>query len=368
MPHLPDDSEADPVGETKPTLPAITRGAAPDRRMLPTERYVEAIRAGDRVLLSQAITLVESRRADHLERAEEIVNGCLPYAGRSVRVGVTGVPGVGKSTFIEALGTLLTGRGRRVAVLAVDPSSRRSHGSILGDKTRMERLAADPNAYIRPSPTSGSLGGVTRTTRETIVLCEAAGYDVVIVETVGVGQSEIAVHGLVDFFLLLALTGAGDDLQGMKRGIMEMVDAIAVTKADGANAAPARRARSLFEQALALFPPGPAGWKPPVHACSALSGDGIDEIWATVEEHQRLMKAAGAFDARRREQARQGMIDTIERMLLDDFYGDAGVRRLLPGARQALEERTVSPSAAARRLLRAYRGGDADGTSAGDLT
>lgn len=313
------------------------------------------LRGGDRIALSRAITLVESTRPDHREQAQEIIDRCLPHAGDSIRVGVTGVPGVGKSTFIEALGTRLTEVGQRLAVLAIDPTSERSRGSILGDKTRMERLAADENAFIRPSPTAGTLGGVARKTRETIFLCEAAGYETIFVETVGVGQAEITVHSMVDFFLLLALTGAGDELQGIKRGIVEMADAIAITKADGDNKEKAENTRMAYERALQLFPPTESGWQPVVHTCSALTGDGIEAVWETIESYEKRARETGFFDQRRQEQARHWMHQTIEHRLREEFLSNKAVQEVLSEIEAQVIDGTLSSFAAAEKLLSLYR-------------
>ncbi|MEY2629725.1 MAG: GTPase ArgK, partial [Bacteroidota bacterium] len=260
---------------------------------------VNGILAGDISALSRAITLVESTNPSHLAKANDIISACLPHANQSVRIGITGVPGVGKSTFIEAFGKYLTGLGKKVAVLAVDPSSSISHGSILGDKTRMEELVKDPNAFIRPSASGETLGGVARKTRETIILCEAAGFDTIIIETVGVGQSETAVHSMVDFFLLLKIAGAGDELQGIKRGIMEMADAIVINKADGDNIAKAKLAKTEFNRALHLFPAKRSGWVPKVTTCSAYEKTGIDEVWQLISSYFELVKANHYFEEKR---------------------------------------------------------------------
>lgn len=262
----------------------------------------EQVRAGNRVALARAITLIESRKPAHRPQARQLLTVLNDAAGRSHRIGITGVPGVGKSTLIDSLGSFLTAQGHRVAVLAVDPSSSRSGGAILGDKTRMARLAADPNAFIRPSPSSGTLGGVARTTRETILLCEAAGFDIVLVETVGVGQSEITVAGMVDFFLVLMLAGGGDELQGIKKGVMELADMIAITKADAGNEGPARAAAADYKAALRILTPASATWKPPVVTISAREGRGLDELWANVTRHRAALEAAGEFEAKRRDQ------------------------------------------------------------------
>src|SRR6056297_66269 len=265
-------------------------------RSLTLQDYVEGIRNGNRTILSRAITLIESTKAEHQDLAQDIIEQCLPETGESIRIGITGVPGVGKSTFIETLGNYIIGKERKLAVLAIDPSSTRTRGSILGDKTRMETLANNDQAFIRPSPTGGSLGGVARKTRETIYLCEAAGYDTIFIETVGVGQSETAVHSMVDFFLLLMLAGAGDELQGIKRGIMEMADTIAINKADGENIPKANLAKKEFENALHLFPVPPSGWPPKVLTCSAMKNNGIAEIWGEVQNYLSLTSENGFFD------------------------------------------------------------------------
>jgi GTPase len=318
---------------------------------LTLDGYVAGVLAGDRTVLGRAITLVESERQDHQELAQELLGRLLPETGRGYRVGITGVPGVGKSTFIEVLGTRLTAAGHRVAVLAVDPTSSVSRGSILGDKTRMERLARDPLAFIRPSPTGGSLGGVGRKTRETILVCEAAGFDVVLVETVGVGQSETLVAQMVDFFMLLMLPGAGDELQGIKRGIMELADLVAITKADGANAARAMEAQRQFAAALRLLTPHGAPWQPAVLSCSALEGTGIEELWAKVEEHRGALEARGELQARRREQRVRWMWSMVEDGLLGLLRNRPGLAALAPDLETAVAAGTLTPTAAARRLL-----------------
>ena len=317
--------------------------------------YVSGIRAGDRVVLSKAITLLESTRPDHRDTARSIVEACLPESGDSIRVAVTGVPGVGKSTFIEALGQRLVAEGHRLAVLTVDPSSERSKGSILGDKTRMGALASDEDAFIRPSPTAGTLGGVAPKTREAILLCEAAGYEVVFVETVGVGQSEISVRSMVDFFLLLALAGAGDELQGIKRGIVEVADAIAINKADGENRERAKTARAEYEKALQLLADTESGWEPPVLTCSAQIGDGIDAVWDMVERYRAYTQETGFFEEQRRQQARHWMYETIEQRLRDDFFADADVEAAQAEVEDAVLEERLSSVAAAERLLSVYR-------------
>ena len=319
---------------------------------LTAPEYVAGILAGNRVVLSQAITLVESTLPTDQQLARQVLDAVLPRAGRSVRVGITGVPGVGKSTFIEALGLhLVRERGARLAVLAVDPTSQRSGGSILGDKTRMNELAAHPAAYIRPSPAGTSLGGVTRSTRAALLLCEAAGHDVVFVETVGVGQSETAVHGMVDFFLLLMLAGAGDELQGLKKGIMEMADALCITKADQGNEAAARRARREYQNALHLFPPAPSGWQPVVTTSSALTGAGVAEVWGTVQTYVRQTQASGYFPRRRQEQNLHWLHETIRQALETRFYSRPDVRQRLPEIERAVREGRQSAFGGAAALL-----------------
>jgi LAO/AO transport system kinase len=324
------------------------------RRRLSRAEYVDGVLRGDRRARAQAITLIESNRPSDADLAQDVLHDCLPHSGGSVRVGITGVPGVGKSSVIETLGCYLTGRGEKVAVLAVDPSSELSQGSILGDKTRMENLANDERAFIRPSPSSGSLGGVARRTRETMLLCEAAGYRNVIVETVGVGQSETTVRSMVDFFLLLMLSGAGDELQGMKRGIMEMTDLIAINKADGDNKLRADMARREYESALHLFPAAASGWSPHVTTCSARTHEGIDTIWATVLEHHAWMKQRGYFDRNRREQARKWMYSVIDQALRDRFHQHAQVRERLPEFEAQVMDGLVSPFRAAQILIDLY--------------
>lgn len=320
------------------------------KQRLAVDEYVAGVRAGDRAVLGRAITLCESLRADDQARAQAVIAALLPFTGGAMRVGITGVPGVGKSTLIEALGGHLTGSGRRVAVLAIDPSSLRSGGSILGDKTRMPTLARDPRAFVRPTPSLGALGGVARHTRETLLLCEAAGFDVVLVETVGVGQSEVMVAQLVDCFVVLMLAGAGDELQGIKRGILELVDVLAITKAD-ADPVGAARARGEYEAALHLMRARHAGWTVPVLTCSALTGDGIAGLWAAVQGHRAAREQDGSFGAERARQQVYWMWKAIEAGLLERFVGDARVA----GRRGALEEAVrrgeISPDHAAMELL-----------------
>jgi LAO/AO transport system kinase len=319
--------------------------------LLSIDDYVQGIVGGSRTVLGRAITLVESRLPAHRELAQEIIERCLPYAGKSIRVGITGVPGAGKSTFIEAIGGYIVGLNNRLAVLAIDPSSERSRGSILGDKTRMETLANDPAAFIRPSPSAGSLGGVARKTRETIVLCEAAGFNVIFVETVGVGQSETQVHSMVDCFLLLMLSGAGDELQGIKRGIMEMSDIIAITKADGANVDKATAARIQYQSALNLFPPHDSGWKPTSLTCSAVDKSGLTEVWKNVLDYLTLTKGNGHFERKRSEQTKYWMYEAIHEALRDNFYHHPRVEDALPDFERRVLAGSLSSFAAARELL-----------------
>ena len=315
------------------------------------EELVEAVRAGDRRALARSITLVESTRPDHRAQAAALLDAVLPGTGKAVRVGITGTPGAGKSTFVEELGTRLTAGGHRVAVLAVDPSSRRSGGSILGDKTRMERLARDPGAFIRPSPSGGALGGVARRTREAGLLCEAAGFDVVVIETVGVGQSEIAVADMVDCFVLLAAPGGGDELQGIKRGIMELADVILVNKADGDLEPAARRAVADYRHAVHLLRPKHDGWAVPVLPVSALAGEGVDEAWAAIERCTEHLRSTGALDRLRAGQAVAWMWDEIRETLLDAFRQDPEVARRWDEVESAVRAGRLSPTTAARRLL-----------------
>lgn len=326
------------------------------RRLLSHEEYVQGILAGDRTILSRAITLTESSLPEHTEQAQQIIEACLPHAGNSIRIGITGVPGVGKSSFIETLGKYLTSRGDRLAVLAIDPSSNRSKGSILGDKTRMELLATDPNAFIRPSPSAGSLGGVARKTRESIFLCEAAGFNIIFIETVGVGQSETAVHSMVDFFLLLMLAGAGDELQGIKRGIMEMADLLAITKADGANREKAVQAAAEYRSAIHLFPASESGWIPRVLTCSAHKNDGIREIWEAVEEYGNFTREKGFFHQKRKEQSLYWMDETIDEMLRAHFYRDEEVRIKLDTLRDEVRNNRKGSFRAAHEILKQYFG------------
>ena len=325
------------------------------RRKQPSaEELIEGILAGDKTALSRAITLVESTNSAHLEKATAIIQACLPHANKSFRIGITGVPGVGKSTFIEAFGKHLTSIGKKVAVLAVDPSSTISHGSILGDKTRMEELVKDENAFIRPSASGETLGGVARKTRETIILCEAAGFDTIIIETVGVGQSETAVHSMVDFFLLLKISGAGDELQGIKRGIMEMADAIVINKADGDNINKAKLAKTEFNRALHLFPAKKSGWIPTATTCSSYTKEGIPEVWKTLSEYQSLVQKNKYFEQKRHDQNQFWMLETINEQLQSNFYNHPEISKLLEENKKAVQNDEISPFAAAMNLLKVY--------------
>ena len=327
----------------------------PKRRVLTTDEFVEGILAGNRTILSQAITLVESNNRDHYAQAQEIIERCLPYSGRSMRIGITGVPGAGKSTFIEAVGGIVADQGHKLAVLAIDPSSERSGGSILGDKTRMETICNNPNVFVRPSPSAGSLGGVARKTRESVVLCEAAGFDVIFIETVGVGQSETAVHSMVDIFMLLQISGAGDELQGIKRGIMEMADLVAITKADGDNRHRAELARAQIFNALKLFPPTESEWTPQVLTCSSLSGKGIGDVWNTVVDFINHTKANGFFQNNRNRQGKYWMYESINETLKSDFYTNERIAPLLAQYEADILGDRISSFVAAKNLLDLYR-------------
>lgn len=318
-------------------------------------QLVDGVRSGNIRSLAKAITLIESRNLDHAANATALLDSLLPDTGNSIRVGISGVPGVGKSTFIEALGMHLIRSGNKIAILAVDPSSQLSGGSILGDKTRMEELAREQNAFIRPSPAGETLGGVARKTRETMLLCEAAGYDIIIVETVGVGQSEITVASMVDFFLLLQLTGAGDELQGIKKGVMEIADAILINKAEGDNRPRAQLARKQYQNALHLLRPKSFDWQVPVLLCSALHQQGIDEVWQTVQDFVAVMQNNGEFDQKRRLQATDWMWSQVMDELKTLFLRDKKVAPLIDGIQTAVSTGTTTPGAAARRLIEAFK-------------
>ncbi|MDX2442627.1 MAG: methylmalonyl Co-A mutase-associated GTPase MeaB [Bacteroidales bacterium] len=321
------------------------------KKLLPANAYIKGIKDQDLVLLSQAITIIESSKPSHQKLGQEIIEKCLPASGKSIRIGITGIPGVGKSTFIEELGSQITSTGRKLAVLTIDPSSKRSGGSILGDKTRMEKLSANKSAFIRPSPSSGTLGGVARKTRETITLCEAAGFDTIFIETVGVGQSEIAVHSMVDFFLLLMLAGSGDELQGIKRGIMEMADAVVITKADGDNLEKAARAKQEFKNALHFFPPSESGWTPKVVTSSAVSNKGLTEVWDIILEYIKLVQSNSWFDSNRKKQAIFWMHQTIEENLKSNFYLNSLIKDKTETMEQAVLNGEIGPFTAAYHLL-----------------
>lgn len=348
-------SEKEGISQPDTVSKIAAKQIVQSRNKIPTAKELtDGILSGNITALSRAITLVESTNAAHLEKANEVINACLPHASRSIRIGITGVPGVGKSTFIEAFGKHLTHFCKKVAVLAVDPSSSISHGSILGDKTRMEELVKDRNAYIRPSASGETLGGVARKTRETITLCEAAGFDTIIIETVGVGQSETAVHSMVDFFLLLQIAGAGDELQGIKRGIMEMADAVIINKADGDNIKRARLAKTEFNRALHLFPAKKSGWMPTVETCSALTGEGIDSVWKVISDYLQMTRSNGYFTEKRHDQNQYWMMETINEHLKNNFYNNAEVLVLLEENKKAVQNEELSPFAAAQLLLEKY--------------
>ncbi len=321
------------------------------RRSITTAQYVEGILAGDRILLSQAITLIESVNPVHHQQAQEIIAECLPHASRSTRIGITGVPGAGKSSFIEAIGGYVTSLGHRLAVLAIDPSSQRSGGSILGDKTRMESISQSDDIFIRPSPSAGELGGVARKTRETITLCEAAGYDTIFIETVGVGQSETVVHSMVDIFMMLQISGAGDELQGIKRGIMEMSDMMVITKADGDNKTRAEVTRRQYQNALSIFPIPESGERAKVYTCSSLDGSGLHQVWKGVEEFISATRHNGYFDNNRQRQLLDSMRETINEELLSQFYNNESITLRLPDMERAVYEQRISPYVAAKELL-----------------
>ena len=326
------------------------------RRRLTTDEYVAGILDGNITILSQAITLIESNNPDNYAQAQEIIERCLPYAGKSVRIGITGVPGAGKSTWIEAVGNMVTSLHHKLAVLAIDPSSERSGGSILGDKTRMETICNNPDVFIRPSPSAGSLGGVARKTRETVVLCEAAGFDVIFIETVGVGQSETAVHSMVDMFLLLQISGAGDELQGIKRGIMEMADLMVITKADGENKLKAELARRQFQNALMLFPTPESDWRAKVYTCSSLEGVGLEEIWKGIEEYLEHTKGNGYFEHHRNEQNKYWMYESINEALKSHFYLNPEIEERIADVEERVLNAKLSSFIAAKELLDIYFG------------
>jgi LAO/AO transport system kinase len=324
------------------------------RKNYTAAEYVEGILKGNITILGQAVTLIESSKPEHQSVAQEVIEKCLPYTGNSVRIGITGVPGAGKSTSIDAFGMHILKGNDKLAVLAIDPSSEVTKGSILGDKTRMEKLSVEKDAFIRPSPSAGSLGGVARKTRETIILCEAAGFNRIIVETVGVGQSETAVHSMVDFFLLIQLAGTGDELQGIKRGIMEMADGIVINKADGTNIEKARLAQSHFQNALHLFPLPESGWAPQVLTYSGYYEIGIDEVLKMIDDYIAFVKQNGYFDRRRNEQSRYWMYETINEKLKSNFYNNAQVQKELKACEEQVLDSRISSFAAAGKVLDMY--------------
>lgn len=342
------------IGE-QPTLnPYMKDFKRYKRKTYTAAEYVDGIRKGDIALLSQAVTLVESSNIDHYALAQEVIEKCVPYSGNALRIGITGVPGAGKSTSIDAFGVHLVNQGHKVAVLAIDPSSEITKGSILGDKTRMERLSVENNAFIRPSPSAGSLGGVARKTRESVILCEAAGFDRIIIETVGVGQSETAVHSMVDFFLLLQLAGTGDELQGIKRGIMEMADGIVINKADGDNIQKAELARTHFKNALHLFPLPDSGWSPKVLTYSGYYELGIKEVWEMIDEYVKFVKENGYFDHKRNSQAKYWMYEAVNERIKSNFYNNEIVKSQLAELEKKVLESKISSFAAAKEILDLY--------------
>ncbi len=334
---------------TNPYMRAVRRKPLPS-----VDEIVSGILAGDVTMLSRAVTLVESHNPDHYAKAQEVIEKCLPFSGNSRRIGITGVPGAGKSTSIDAFGLHLLKQGGKLAVLAIDPSSERTNGSILGDKTRMEQLAIHPNAFVRPSPSAGSLGGVARKTRETVVLCEAAGFNNVFIETVGVGQSETAVHSMVDFFLLIQLAGTGDELQGIKRGIMEMADGIVINKADGDNIQRAQLAQAQFRSALHLFPASASGWKPEVLTYSGYYNLGVDAVWEMIDRYFQFVEANGYFQERRRRQSLYWMRETIDEQLRNHFYHNPEIASLISEREQLVLDNRVSSFIAAQQVLNTY--------------
>lgn len=326
--------------------------------------FIQGVRAGDRKVLAKTITLIESSLSAHHSLVTTVLDQLLPYTGEAIRLGITGVPGAGKSTFIENLGLKLVEKGHRLAILAVDPSSARSGGSILGDKTRMEKLSSHEKAFIRPSPSGGSLGGVSRKTREAMLICEAAGFDVVIVETVGVGQSEVSVASMVDFFLVLILAGAGDELQGIKRGVLELADAIAVNKADGDNIENAEKTRKAYADALHLLAPSSSAWVPPVVTCSAVTMAGVEDIWDTVREHRQKLSEAGELERKRKRQALDWMQFLLEEGLKEWFYATPEIKQELPLLRRSVANGETTPTAAVKKMLDIFTG-DRKGTNNG---
>lgn len=324
------------------------------RRKLNTQELIDGIRSGNRIVLSRAITLVESQREEDIQQAEQLLEAILPLTGQSFRLGITGVPGVGKSTFIESFGTLLTQQGKKLAVLTIDPSSQRTRGSILGDKTRMEELSRNPNAFIRPSASGSTLGGVSGKTREVMLLCEAAGFDFIIIETVGVGQSETHVHGMVDFFLLLMLAGAGDELQGIKKGIMEMADAVVINKADGDNLKAAKRAKVEYQNALHLFPANPSGWIPQVKTCSSLDRNGLDGVFEMLQKFEQQVQTNGYFNKNRSDQQVSWFKENLNELLKISFFKKPEVRALYEQKLKEVQDGKTPALNAAHQVLAAF--------------
>ena len=347
------DSNVNAVSEEKYT-PAVNAKRFPLRKRLSAEELVQGVSAGDRKILSQAITLIESNAPKDFDKAQRVLQALLPYTGKALRIGISGVPGAGKSTFIEAFGQMLCRQGYKVAVLAVDPTSSITGGSILGDKTRMQMLSREPNCFIRPSPAKGTLGGVARKSRETMLLCEAAGCDVILVETVGVGQSEITVRSMVDFFMLVVLTGAGDDLQGIKKGIMEVADAIVVNKAEGDNLPKAIVTQGEYERMIEFIRPATEGWKTHAYRCSALTGEGLLELWAVMRKFEKVTKESGAFARRRKSQTVSWVNSMIDEHLHNLFFEDPMIKGRLPAVMEAAVNGVVSPSQAVTELIRAF--------------
>jgi len=324
------------------------------RTFLSVNDYVQGVLCNNKTILARAITLIESNSPEHYETAREVLKNLLPYSGKSIRIGITGIPGGGKSTLIEAMGNHLLKEGHNVAVLAVDPSSSITRGSIMGDKTRMEQLARQSNCFIRPSPSGGTLGGVNRKSRETILICEAAGYDVILVETVGVGQSEITVRSMVDFFMLVLIAGGGDELQGIKRGIMELADVLLINKADGQNIAKAQHAQNEYSRAIQFLKAATQGWETKVFTCSAISGEGIPEILATIKEFKKLTLENGAFDDRRKTQSLDWLFSMVENFFKDDFFNNIQIKKGLPHLKRKILDGELLPTTAAENLLKLY--------------
>lgn len=361
MDHIENDEQFQGLSVNKgtseqPTInPYLNSFKKFKRKTYSVSEYVDGIRKGNISILGQAVTLIESSKPEHQSIAQEVIEKCLPYTGDSVRIGITGVPGAGKSTSIDAFGMHILKKNNKLAVLAIDPSSELTKGSILGDKTRMERLSVEKNAFIRPSPSAGSLGGVARKTRETIILCEAAGFDRIIIETVGVGQSETAVHSMVDFFLLIQLAGTGDELQGIKRGIMEMADGIVINKADGNNIEKSRLAQSHFKNALHLFPLPESGWVPKVLTYSGYYEIGIDEVWNMIDEYIAFVKENGYFEHKRNDQSRYWMYETINERLKNNFYNNTVIQKELRVCEEQVLNSQISSFAAANKVLDIYQ-------------